>query len=235
MNRALVFWSGGKDGAYALHLLRDSSDVKIVGLLTTVKRPGMQVSAHGVSEELLLAQARSCGLPVTRVALPDPCPNEAYAAIVGAALEEAREAGVNRAVFGDLHLEDIRAYHESLLANTKVEPMFPLWARDARDLAKEMIAQGLRARIVCVDDHALPPSFAGREFDAELLGALPSEVDPCGENGEFHTFAYAGPMFRIPIAVETGRIRTRDGFSYADLVPGRDRTHGHRANRGSIA
>lgn len=217
--RALIFWSSGKDSAYALYTLRQQGDVEVVGLLTTVNRPTNRVAVHAVPESLLTVQADVCGLPVKRVVIPDPCSNEHYEAAVGAALKDAKSAGIDAVVFGDLFLEDIRAYRESLLAGTGIEPLFPLWGRDTQALAEEMVAAGLRARIICVDVKSLPRSFAGRAYDARLLADLPASVDPCGENGEFHTFAYAGPMFRHAIAVRMGAISERDGFVYADTSP----------------
>lgn len=219
MNRALVFWSSGKDSAYALHLICSRKDVEVAGLFTTVNRPAERVAVHHVPEALLVAQARACGLPLTRVHIPDPCPNTEYEAIVGAALRRAKRAGITHVVFGDLFLEDIRTYRESLLAGSGLEPWFPLWARDTRQLAVEMVLMGLRARITCLDPNVIPRSFAGRVFDRQLLAELPQGIDPCGENGEFHTFAYAGPMFRRPIAAHVGDTHERDGMVYADMIP----------------
>lgn len=219
MTKALVFWSSGKDSAYALHVLRTEGKVEVVGLLTTVNRPARQVAVHAVPESLLTAQAEACGLSVKRVPIPNPCPNEEYEAAIGAALEEAKRHGISTAVFGDLFLADIRAYRESLLAGSGIEPLFPLWGRDTSALAAEMVAAGLRARITCLDPKALPRSFAGSIYDARLLADLPAGVDPCGENGEFHTFAYAGPMFRRSIPVRTGDVTEREGFVYADMIP----------------
>ncbi|MFQ6024802.1 MAG: ATP-binding protein [Acidiferrobacterales bacterium] len=220
MTKALIFWSSGKDSAYALHLLRREGGVDVAGLLTTVNRPAKRVAVHAVPESLLTTQVEACGLPVRRVSIPDPCPNDAYEAAVGEVLEEAKGAGISAVVFGDLFLEDIRTYRESLLAGSGIEPLFPLWGRDTHQLAAEMVAAGLRARLTCIDPKVLPPSFAGRVFDASLLADLPAGVDPCGENGEFHTFAYAGPMFRQAIAVRLGEVAERDGFVYADVLPG---------------
>ncbi len=218
MAKALVFWSSGKDSAYALHWLWRERAVDVAGLLTTVNRPAHRVAVHAVRESLLNAQAEACGLPMKRVVIPDPCPNADYEAIIGEALDEAKRAGITAVVFGDLFLEDIRAYRESLLADSGIQPLFPLWGRDTRELALEMVAQGLRARLTCVDPKALSPSFAGRVFDADLLADLPAEVDPCGENGEFHTFAYAGPMFRQSLHVRVDSVAERDGFVYADVT-----------------
>ena len=220
MKKALLFWSGGKDSAYALHLLRRQSDVQVIGLLTTVNRPVRRIAVHAVREKLLTAQALACGLAVKRVAIPDSSSNVQYETAVGAALAEGRTRGINAVVFGDLFLEDIRAYRKQLLAGSGIEPLFPLWARDTRELAAEMLAAGVRARLSCVDLKVLPARFAGRDYDAGLLAELPDGVDPCGENGEFHTFVYAGPMFREPIAVRTGKVIERNGFAYADLLPG---------------
>ena len=219
--RALIFWSSGKDSAYALHLLRNRPDVEVVGLLTTVNRPAERVAVHQVREALLVAQARACGLPLTRVPIPDPCPNKEYKAIIGEALQQVKLEGVTSVVFGDLFLADVRAYRESLLAGSGLEPLFPLWARDTRLLAAEMVAAGLRARVTCLDASSMARSFAGRIFDRELLAELPAGVDACGENGEFHTFVYAGPMFHRPIAVRTGDIHERDGMVYADIISDR--------------
>lgn len=220
VRRALIFWSSGKDSAYALHLLSSRQDVEVVGLLTTVNRPAERVAVHQLREQLLIAQARACGLPLTRVSIPDPCSNMEYETIIGTALQQTKRVGTTHVVFGDLFLEDVRAYRESLLAGSGVEPWFPLWARDTRQLAAEMVSMGLRARITCLDPVVMPRSFAGRIFDQKLLAALPLGVDPCGENGEFHTFAYAGPMFHRPIAAHAGDTYERDGLVYTDMVPG---------------
>jgi uncharacterized protein (TIGR00290 family) len=219
MKKALLFWSSGKDSAYALHLLRRHDEVDVVGLITAVNRPVRRVAVHAVREKLLTAQAQACGLPVRRLALPDPCPNEHYEAVIGDALAEAGRRGVTAAIFGDLHLQDIRAYREQLLTGTGIEPLFPLWGRDTSALADEMVSAGLRARVSCVDLNVLPASFAGRHYDRQFLADLPPGVDHCGENGEFHTFVYDGPMFRHPIALRVGRVSQRSGFVYADFFP----------------
>ena len=219
MRKALLFWSSGKDSAYALHLSRRQGDIEVVGLITTVNRPVRRIAIHGVRERLLSAQAQACGLPVRRLPLPDPCSNQHYEAMVGDALAEAGRRGISAAIFGDLHLQDIRAYREQLLADTGIEPLFPLWGRDTSALASEMVDAGLRARVSCVDLNVLPASFAGRDYDQKFLADLPGAVDHCGENGEFHTFVYDGPMFRHPIALRAGRMSQRGGFAYADLLP----------------
>ncbi len=217
--KAWLFWSSGKDSAYSLHVLRAQGDIAVEGLVTTVHRPAKRVAVHAVRESLLWAQARACGLPVITVPIPEPCPNRVYEAAIGTTLQQAEAQGIDVVVFGDLFLEDIRAYRESLLAASGVKPLFPLWGRDTAGLAAEMIATGLRAYITCIDAKVLPYEFAGRDYDAGLLRDLPQGVDPCGENGEFHTFAYAGPMFRQPVPVSIGKIVERDGFVYADVIP----------------
>jgi uncharacterized protein (TIGR00290 family) len=214
--RALVAWSGGKDAAWALHVARERR-IEVAGLLTTTA--GERVAMHDVRFGLIAAQAAAAALPLWKVAVPWPCPNTEYEAALRDALRRARNDGIDTLVFGDLFLADIRAYRESLLAGTGVAPVFPLWAKDTRVLAAEMLAGGLRATLVCVDLARVPARFAGREFDAALLGELPSECDPCGENGEFHTFAWHGPMFRAPVEVKPGRVEERGGYAFADLLP----------------
>ena len=217
--KAIVSWSSGKDAAYALLQARAHGEVEIVGVLTTISSAYGRVSMHGVRQELLARQVAALGLPSIEVAIPSPCPNEIYEQAMGAALAQARAEGVTHVVFGDLFLQDIRAYREEKLAAVSMHAVFPLWGRDTRALADEMIDAGLRATITCVDPRALPASFAGRAFDRALLADLPATVDPCGENGEFHTFVHAGPMFSAPIEIEPGEVVERDGFVYADLLP----------------
>ena len=215
-------WSSGKDSAYSLHVLRSMPDVEVVGLLTTVNEAFDRVAMHAVRRELLLAQAAAADLPLTIVNIPWPCPNESYEAAMATAMATARSQGVEGVAFGDLFLEDIRRYREERLAPTGLAPLFPLWGRPTRALAEEMLAVGLRARLTCVDPRMLPASFVGRAFDRQLLADLPAGVDPCGENGEFHTFAWAGPMFRRPVPVRNGEVVMRDGFVFADLFEERD-------------
>ena len=217
--KALVSWSTGKDSAFALHEARRLGQVEVVGLLTTVTSDFHRVSMHGVREVLLDRQIEELELPCIRVSIPHPCPNEIYEREMARALGEAKARGVTHVVFGDLFLEDIRAYREAKLATIDFHGVFPLWHHDTTALAHEMLAAGLGAAIVCVDPHKLGASFAGRTFDDSLLDSLPADVDPCGENGEFHTFVTAGPMFRRPIAVRPGAIVERDGFVFADLLP----------------
>jgi uncharacterized protein (TIGR00290 family) len=217
--KALIAWSSGKDSAWALHETRRAGEVDVVGLLTTVTDAFARVSIHGLREELLLAQADACGLPASVVRIPYPCPNEIYERKMASAMEQAKSRGVSHVVFGDLFLEDVRAYREQRLSPIGITPLFPLWHRPTAALACEMIAAGVQARIVCVDLKKLPKSFAGRRFDAELLACLPAGIDPCGENGEFHSFVTAGPMLARSIAVALGETVERDGYAYADLVP----------------
>ncbi len=212
-------WSTGKDSAWALHEARRAGEVEIVGLLTTVTSAFGRVSMHGVREALLDAQAAALGLPCRKVAIPSPCPNEVYEREMSRALAEARAAGVTHVVFGDLYLADLRAWREARMAEVGMTCSFPLWQRPTDALARDMIGGGLRATLTCVDPRKLDRSFAGRAFDGALLADLPPGVDPCGENGEFHTFACGGPMFARPIATVGGEVVERDGFVFADVLP----------------
>lgn len=217
-HRALVSWSTGKDSAWALHEARRWSDLEVVGLLTTVTEAFHRVSMHGVREELLEAQARALGLPLFKVPIPYPCPNATYEEAMTNALDQARERGVTRIVFGDLFLRDVREYREARLTGTGFEGVWPLWGQETRELAHRMVEGGLCARIACLDPRKLSREFAGRAFDRDLLRDLPPDVDPCAEKGEFHTFAWAGPMFAEPIRVEVGETVERDGFVFTDLL-----------------
>ena len=219
MPRAWMSWSSGKDSSYALHMARLAGELEITALLTTVTETFARVSMHGVREELLRAQARAIGLPLIEVRIPSPCTNEVYEERMSAVLGGATQGGVETVVFGDLYLADIRAYREDRLASVGMRAAFPLWKKDTRALAREMIASGVRAVLTCIDPRKMPRELAGREFDAALLDDLPDDVDPCGENGEFHTFAYAGPALREPIAVRVGDVVDRDGFVFADVLP----------------
>jgi uncharacterized protein (TIGR00290 family) len=216
--KAWLAWSSGKDSAWALHVVRQRGEFDVVALLTTVNRTHNRVAMHGVRESLLQAQAASAGLPLVAVPIPSPCTNEEYERAMAAAIARAQSEGVIHMIFGDLFLEDVRRYREENLAKCGMAPVFPLWGIPTRELAGQMIAGGLRSYITCVDPRQLDRSFAGREWDASLLADLPSAADPCGENGEFHTFACAGPMFRAPIGVRAGEIVERDGFVFADLL-----------------
>jgi uncharacterized protein (TIGR00290 family) len=215
----LLAWSSGKDSAWSLHVLRQRPDVEVVGLLTTVNRVHDRVAMHAVRRTLLEAQARAAGLPLAVVPIPSPCSNAEYEEAMAAAVEGACAAGVRGVAFGDLFLEDVRRYRERQMALTGLELLFPLWQRPTDALAREMLAGGLRATLTCVDPRVLPASFAGRPFDASLLADLPAGVDPCGEKGEFHTFAWDGPMFWEPVRVRAGEVVERDGFVFADLLP----------------
>jgi len=217
--RAVISWSSGKDSAYSLHRVRRAGELEIVGLLTTVSETFGRVSMHGVRQVLLERQAEAAGLPLYPVSIPFPCPNAIYEERMGQMIARLRREGVSRIVFGDLFLEDIRSYREDKLRGTGIRPVFPLWGRATRDLAHEMITSGMRATIVSLDPRKLSGTFAGRSFDEALLRELPAGVDPCGENGEFHTFVSAGPMFRGPVAVRPGAVVERDGFVFADLEP----------------
>lgn len=214
----ILSFSSGKDSAWALHVLRRDPSVEVVGLLTTLNQVARRVAMHAVREELLEAQAAAFGLPLIKVSIPSPCSNEEYERAMGAVMQRAREDGVDAIAFGDLYLEDIRRYREQRLAPTGIAALFPLWGLPTAALAREMVAAGLRAHVTCVDPKQLDPRFVGRTFDASFLDELPPGVDPCGENGEFHSFAYAGPMFRTPLAIEPGVVVERDGFTFADVT-----------------
>ena len=217
--KVLVSWSTGKDSAWCLHALRAVADVEVVGLLATVNEAHDRVAMHAVRHELLAAQARAVGLPLVVVRLPSPCSNATYDAAMEQAMTQARAEGVEAIAFGDLFLEEVRRYREERLARVGMSALFPLWGRPTHALAEEMIVAGLRARLTCVDPRVLPASFVGREFDRRLLSELPARVDPCGENGEFHSFAWDGPMLARPVGVRTGEIVLRDGFVFVDLLP----------------
>jgi uncharacterized protein (TIGR00290 family) len=217
--KILVSWSSGKDSAWALHRLRQTRPDAVAGLLTTVNEVAGRVAMHAVREELLWAQAKAAGLPLHVVRIPSPCPNDVYVERMAAFVREAVGTGITHIAFGDLFLEDIRRYREDNLRGSGLELLFPLWKEPTAQLASEMIEQGLRAYLTCVDPRQLPASFAGRAFDDRLLSELPASVDPCGENGEFHSFAWAGPMFERAIPVAPGIVVERDGFVFADLLP----------------
>jgi uncharacterized protein (TIGR00290 family) len=221
--RILLSWSGGKDSAWALHLLRQQPEYEVVGLLTTINEKFRRVAIHGFREELLDQQAASIGLPLWKVDLPFPCTNADFESRMAKVCTRAVAEGLHGIAFGDLFLEDIRAYRIAMLAGTGLEPIFPVWCPSlgisTAELARQMIASGLRAHLTCMDPRSLSPSFAGRTFDADLLADLPAEVDPCGERGEFHTFAFAGPIFSRTVSVLPGETVERDNFIYADLLP----------------
>lgn len=217
--KTLIAWSSGKDSAWALHRMRQTGDFEIVGALTTVTETFGRVSMHGVREELLAAQLAAVGLESIQVSIPYPCPNEIYEARMAAALATARASGITHMVFGDLFLEDVRRYREDKLAGTGITPLFPLWGEPTDALARAMINAGVETYLACVDLKQLSITFAGRRLDHRLLAALPPNVDPCGENGEYHTFVANGPMFARRVPVRAGTVVEREGFAFADLVP----------------
>ena len=215
--KVLMSWSSGKDSAWTLHTLRQQG-VAVGALLTSMNDAAGRVSMHGVRDEIVRAQAEAAGLPLITVRLPWPCTNEIYEARFGAAVQQAVADGFTHVAFGDLFLEDVRKYREDRLAGTGLTPLFPLWLRPTRDLAREMIAGGLRARISTLDPRIMPRELIGAEFDDALLSALPPAVDPCAERGEFHTCVTAGPMFAAPLDVVRGEVVEREGFLYGDLL-----------------
>lgn len=215
--RVLLSWSSGKDSAWALHVLRQDPGVEVGALLTTFNDAVDRVAMHAVRRELVEAQADATGLPLWRVPIPSPCPNEAYEAAMREAIARARREGFTHVAFGDLFLEDVRRYREERMAGTGLEPLFPVWGIPTDRLAREMIASGVSAILTAVDPRQIDRSFAGRPYDASLILDLPASADPCGERGEFHTFCHAGPMFAHPIAAVPGDIVERDGFVFADV------------------
>lgn len=215
--KTALSWSSGKDSAWTLHVLR-LQGVEVSKLLTTVNTTHQRVAMHGIRRDLLEAQAEAVSVPLMIVDLPWPCPNEVYEALMKAAVDMLISEGFNQIAFGDLFLRDIREYREQKLEGLPIKPIFPLWEIPTKQLANEMIAAGLKSRITCIDPKRLDARFAGRVWDQSLLDELPTEVDPCGEYGEFHTFAYAGPMFSEPMDIRLGEIVERDGFIFADLL-----------------
>ena len=216
--KAWLAWSSGKDAAWSLHAVRQTGELDVVGLLTTVTTEYERVTMHGVREALLAAQASAVGLPLHRVRIPTPCPQEAYDNAMRAVLAEARAEGVTRVIFGDLFLADVRAYREERLREVGMTACFPLWQMDTHKLAREMIARGLKALVTCVDPAKAPREIAGRAFDEALLSSLPPSADPCGENGEFHSFVWDGPMFSHPLSVSVGEVVEREGFVFCDVL-----------------
>jgi len=219
MKRVLLSWSSGKDSAWSLHVLHQRGEYEVVGLLTTFNEAADRVAMHAVRRELVELQASAADLPLWSVPLPWPCSNEQYELLMAETCTKAVADGIEAIAFGDLFLEDVRAYREKQMRNTGLLPIFPLWGQPTRDLAKQMISSGMRAKVTCIDTEKLDASFAGREFDENLLAALPGGVDPCGEKGEFHSFVYSGPMLRVDIPVSVGETVIRDQFVFADLNP----------------
>jgi uncharacterized protein (TIGR00290 family) len=215
--KALLSWSSGKDSAWALHLLRQKGEVQVVGLLTTVNEVFERVAMHAVRTELLREQAEAVGLPLWQVQIPYPCSNEEYERVMRQAMEHAGREGVTAVAFGDLFLEDVRRYREDRMRGTGLEPLFPLWGLPTAELSRTMVAAGLKAHLTCVDPKQISSAFAGRSYDDDLLNELPPSADPCGERGEFHTFAHDGPMFAQPVSVRVGDVVERDGFVFADM------------------
>ena len=217
----LLSWSSGKDSAWTLYQLQQDPAVEVVGLLTTFNSQFNRSAIHGVRQQLLRLQAEAAELPLIEIPLPWPCTNEQYETIMGQALDDARaQLQMDAVAFGDLYLEDIRSYRETQMAGTGLELVFPLWQIPTDQLAQQMISGGLKAVITCLDPRVMPEHLAGDQFSYQLLEELPETVDPCGENGEFHTFAWDGPMFKNPVSVVGGEVVKRDGFVYADLLLG---------------
>jgi uncharacterized protein (TIGR00290 family) len=218
VKRILLSWSSGKDSAWSLHVLRQRAEYEVVGLLTTFNEVADRVAMHAVRRDLVERQAEAAGLPLWAVPLPWPCANERYESLMAQTCAKAVAEGVEGVAFGDLFLEDVRAYREKQLKDTGLQPIFPLWGLPTRALAQEMIASGTRAKLTCIDTAKLDRSFVGREFNEALLSALPEEVDPCGERGEFHSFVYAGPMLNAVLPISVGDTVVRDQFVFADLL-----------------
>jgi uncharacterized protein (TIGR00290 family) len=229
MKRTLLSWSSGKDSAWSLHLLREQGEYEIVGLLTTFNQEANRVAMHGVRRELVEAQAEEAGIPLWDVDLPSPCSNTDYENVMEKTCRAAVRTDIEYIAFGDLFLRDIREYREKQLRGSGLTPIFPVWGIPTNELARTMIASGLKAKLTCVDSQSLSRQFVGREFDEELLSDLPPQVDPCGENGEFHSFVYAGPMFRGDLSIDVGEIVTRDRFVFADVFLSSNRQLANRA------
>lgn len=219
MAKTLVAWSSGKDSAWTLHVLRRCANIEVAGLFTTINENADRVAMHAVRRELVTRQAEAARLRVDFIPLPSPCSNEQYEAAMAGYFTEARRRGISHAAFGDLFLDDVRRYREATMRDSRVTPIFPIFGSDTRRLAQSMVDAGVRARITCVDPKQLPGDFAGRRFDGRLLRDLPAHVDPCGENGEFHTFVTGGPMLADEVSVTVGETIERDGFIFTDLRP----------------
>jgi uncharacterized protein (TIGR00290 family) len=219
LTKVALSWSSGKDSAWTLHILRQQSDIQLTALITTFNTEADRVAMHAVRRALVEAQAERIGIPLWAVELPWPCSNLEYEDRMRATCERATAEGITAVAFGDLFLQDVRDYRIRQLQGSGLEPLFPLWQIPTGQLSRDMIAAGVKAKITCVDPSRVAKSFAGREYDVSVLNALPAGTDPCGENGEFHTFVYDGPVFSRPIEVRVGEVVERDGFVFADLLP----------------
>ena len=221
--KVLLSWSSGKDSAWTLYILQKRDDVEVVGLLTTLNEAADRVVMHAVRYDILRQQAESVAIPLWPVMIPSPCPNETYEQRMGEAMQRAEDEGVTHVAFGDLFLEDVRDYRIKNFEASKLKPIFPIWQKPTDQLARQMVDSGIDAWVTCVDPKQLDSAFVGRKFDHQFLEDLPDSVDPCGENGEFHTCVLNGPMYRQPITANVGEIVERDGFFFADLIPGQAR------------
>lgn len=217
--KTLLSWSSGKDSAWALHVLRQQEDTEVVGLFCTFNKKFERGAMHAVRNELISKQAESIGLPLYLIPIPDPCSDKEYRTIMGDFIQRAKSQGIDSIAFGDLFLEEVRSYRETNLADTGIMPLFPLWGMPTKELSKEMINSGLRAKITCIDPKYLSADFAGNEYDKAFLEQIPDSVDPCGENGEFHSFVYDGPMFKNKVNICVGETVKRGAFVYTDLLP----------------
>lgn len=220
--KTLLSWSSGKDSAWALHVLRQDPEIEVVGLMTTVNQLYQRIAIHAVRLELLQRQAAAVDLPLHIIDLPYPCTNDQYEAAMATFIAGAKDRQIECMAFGDLFLQDVKEYREAKLTGTGITPLFPIWLTPTGELASNMIANGVRAVVTCIDPRLVPSSFAGREFNEQFLSDLPPNVDRCGERGEFHTFVFDGPMFSRPVPIEVGDIVEREGFVYADLLPAAD-------------
>jgi len=217
--KTLLSWSSGKDSAWALHVLRQQQDIEVVGLFCTFNKKYQRGAMHAVRNELISRQAESVGLPLELIPIPDPCSDSEYKVIMATFIEGVKSKGIDCIAFGDLFLEEVRSYREESLAGTGITPLIPIWGIPTNELSKEMINSGLRAKITCIDPKYLPAEFAGHEYDSSFLEQIPDSLDPCGENGEFHNFAYDGPMFKNKLNILVGETVTRGNFIYTDLLP----------------
>ncbi len=219
MKKTYLSWSSGKDSAWALYQLQQNPNIDIVGLFTTINEKYNRAAMHGTRVEMLQRQADAAGLPIEIIKLPDVCSNEEYESIIGSFIEDVQKKGIECIAFGDLFLEDIRNYRKRQLKKTKIEPLFPLWKIPTDNLAKQMLESNLEAYISCVDKKKVPKAVAGKKWSQAILNELSKDVDPCGENGEFHTIVVNGPMFKNSIPISVGEIVEKEGFVFADIIP----------------